>query len=121
MDIYKLGVNMTPLMKEAYNVVSLLLEERLQYLSQFNFLDKQADYLLEKIIRKDLLKLNAELLSLLNQDGDMTGIYTALSVNAQALILFHMMELIEQQGIDVLLIYLEKINTDARKKTVQRR
>jgi len=116
MDIYKLGVNMTSLMKEAYNVVSLLLEERLQYLSQFNFLDKQADYLLEKVIRKDLLKLNAELLSLLNQDGDKTGIYTALSVNAQALILFHMMELIEQQGINVLLIYLEKINTDARKK-----
>ena len=117
MDIIKLGVDLTPLMSETYYLISQLLEERLQYLSQFNFLNKKADYLFEKIIRKDLIRLNTELLSLLKQDGDKTGIYTALSINAQALILFHMLELVEQQGLDVLLIYLEKIYSDARKKS----
>jgi Fanconi anemia group M protein len=117
MDIYKIGVDMTLLMKESYDIISKLLEERLQYLSEFNFLEKQADVLLDKIIRKDLLKLNSELLSLLKQEGDKTGIYTALSINAQALILFHMMELVEQQGLDVLLIYLENLNSKARKNS----
>lgn len=117
MDIIKLGVDLTPLMSKAYDLIAQLLEERLQYLSQFNFLNKKAEVLFEKIFRKDLIRLNAELLSLLKQDGDKTGIYTALSVNAQALILFHMIELVEQQGLDVLLIYIEKINSDARKKS----
>lgn len=117
MDIIKVGVDMTPLMNETYEVLSLLLEERLQYLSQFNFLETKADILMEKVMRKDLLRLNSELLSLLKQDGDKTGIYTAISVNAQALILFHMIELVEQQGLDVLLIYLEKVNADSRKRS----
>ncbi len=117
MDIYKIGVNMTRLMEENYEGILTLLEERLQYLSQFNFLDAKSEKLMEKIIRKDLLKLNSELISLLKQEGDKTGIYTALSVNAQALILFHMIELIEQQGLDVLLIYLEKVKSDARKQS----
>jgi hypothetical protein len=63
-----------------------------------------------------LLKLNAELVRLVQGDGDKTGVYSALSVNAQGLILFHMLELIEQQGLDVLLIYLTKVKQDARKK-----
>jgi superfamily II DNA/RNA helicase len=69
-----------------------------------------------KIIRKDLLKLNGELTRIINSDGDKTGAYSALSVNAQGLILFHMLELIEQQGLDVLLIYLTKMKAKARKK-----
>ena len=117
MDIFKIGVDMTSLMKGAYQILSRLLEERLQYLSQFNFLEEKADVLVEKVIRKDLIKLNSELLSLLEQDEDKTGIYSAISINAQALILFHMIELVEQQGLDILLIYLQKLNSDARKKS----
>ncbi|MHA2473695.1 MAG: helicase-related protein, partial [Promethearchaeota archaeon] len=48
---------------------------------------------------------------------DKTGLYTALSVNAQCLILYHMLELVEQQGLDVLLSYLEKVYKDAKRKT----
>ncbi|MFX1480960.1 MAG: helicase-related protein, partial [Promethearchaeota archaeon] len=66
---------------------------------------------------KDLLKLNKELVLLLQGDGDKTGVYSALSINAQALILYHMLELIEQQGLDVLLLYLEKLNKDQKKKS----
>jgi ERCC4-related helicase len=116
MDIYKIGVNLTELMEEAYSAVQILLEERLQYLSQLNFISDKSDKLYTKIIRKDLLKLNGELARLIKSDGDKTGVYSALSVNAQGLILFHMLELIEQQGLDVLLIYLTKMKADARKK-----
>ena len=116
MDIYKIGVNLNELMEEAYYAVQILLEERLQYLSQLNFISDKSDKLHTKIIRKDLLKLNGELARLIKNDGDKTGVYSALSVNAQGLILFHMLELIEQQGLDVLLIYLTKMKADARKK-----
>ena len=117
MDVYKIGVNLTELMGDAYLAVQALLEERLQYLSQLGFLSVKADNLYTKVIRKDLVKLNSELVRLVKGDGDKTGVYSSLSVNAQALILFHMLELIEQQGLDVLLIYLTKVKQDARKKT----
>jgi len=116
MDVYKIGVNLTELMADAYYAVQILLEERLQYLSQLNFISSKSDKLHTKIIRKDLLKLNGELTRIINGDGDKTGAYSALSVNAQGLILFHMLELIEQQGLDVLLIYLTKMKAKARKK-----
>ncbi|MCK4859154.1 MAG: hypothetical protein KAS87_01195, partial [Candidatus Omnitrophica bacterium] len=116
MDVYKIGVNLTELMEDIYLSIQSLLEERLQYLSQLGFLSVKADKLYIKVIRKDLLKLNAELVRLVQGDGDKTGVYSALSVNAQGLILFHMLELIEQQGLDVLLIYLTKVKQDARKK-----
>jgi Fanconi anemia group M protein len=116
MDVYKIGVNLTELMENIYLSIQSLLEERLQYLSQLGFLSVKADKLYIKVIRKDLLKLNAELVKLVQGDGDKTGVYSALSVNAQGLILFHMLELIEQQGLDVLLIYLTKVKQDARKK-----
>ncbi len=117
MDVYKIGVNLTELMEDAYLSVQSLLEERLQYLSQLGFLSVKSDRLYSKVIRKDLLKLNAELVRLVQGDGDKTGVYSALSVNAQGLILYHMLELIEQQGLDVLLIYLTKLKQNARKKS----
>ncbi|MEJ2248644.1 MAG: hypothetical protein P8Y97_03170 [Candidatus Lokiarchaeota archaeon] len=42
--------------------------------------------------------------------------YSSLSINAQALILFHMIELVDQQGLDILYEYFEKMRKDARKK-----
>jgi Fanconi anemia group M protein len=103
MDVYKIGVNLTSLMDEVYSAILVVLEERLKYLSQLNFINVKSDILHNKIIRKDLLKLNKELVGI-------------VPVNAQSLILYHMLELIEQQGLDVLLIYLEKVNNDARKR-----
>lgn len=116
MDVYKVSVNLTGLMDEIYSVVLVVLEERLKYLSQLNFLDVKSEVLHNKIIRKDLLRLNKELVSIVQGGGSKTGVYRALSINAQALILYHMLELIEQQGLDVLLSYLEKVNNNARKK-----
>lgn len=115
MDVYKIGVNLTELMSHAYELLNSVLEERLQYLSQLNFLEIKGEPLYAHIIRKDLLRLNSELIAAL-KNGDTIGVYSALSINAQGLILFHMQELIEQQGLDVLLHYLEKMYKDAKKK-----
>ena len=116
MDIYKIGVDLTLLMEDVYKIITYILEERLHYLSHLNFLEEKGEKLHEKIIRKDLLKLNGELVGLLQSNGDKTGIYSALSINAQALILYHMLELVEQQGLDSLLDYLAKLYKDSKKK-----
>ncbi|MFX0039587.1 MAG: helicase-related protein [Promethearchaeota archaeon] len=117
MDIYKIGVDLTALMEDVYEVITMVLEERLHYLSQLNFLEAKGDKLHTNVIRKDLLRLNADLVRLLKNDGDKTGVYSALSINAQGLILFHMLELVEQQGLDVLHDYFNKLQKDARKRT----
>lgn len=117
MDIYKIGVDLTSLMEDVYQILTLVLEDRLHYLSQMNFLEATGEQLHTKVIRKDLLKLNVELANILKSNRDKTGVYSALSINAQGLILYHMLELVEQQGLDVLLIYLEKLNKDAKKKS----
>ncbi|NVM34507.1 MAG: DEAD/DEAH box helicase family protein [Candidatus Lokiarchaeota archaeon] len=116
MDIYKIGVDLTSLMEDIYATVTHILEERLHYLSQLNFLEAKGENLYTKIIRKDLLRLNSELVGLLQNSGDKTGVYSALSINAQALILYHMLELIEQQGLDILLNYFNKLYKDSKKK-----
>ena len=117
MDIYKIGVELTSLMEDIYQLLTVVLDERLHYLSQVNFLEAKGEKLHTKVIRKDLLKLNTELVSTLKNNGDKTGVYSALSINAQALILFHMLELVEQQGLNVLLDYFNKLNSDAKKKS----
>jgi Fanconi anemia group M protein len=117
MDIYKIGVDLSSLMEDVYQVLTMVLEERLHYLSQLNFLHMKGEKLHEKVIRKDLIRLNSELVRLVKGDGDKTGVYSALSINAQGLILFHMLELVEQQGLDVLLDYFNKLHRDAKKKS----
>ncbi len=116
MNIYKIGVNLTSFMAKTYNVLNSILEERLRYLSRLSFLDVKGEILTQKVIRKDLLRLNSELVRIVNSSGEKTGVYSALSINAQALIIYHMLELVEQQGLDVLLLYLEKLNKDAKKR-----
>lgn len=120
MNIYKIGVDLTHLMGEIYEDIKVLLIERLNYLNQFGFISVTADSdeeLFSKVIKKDLVAINRELTGIIKSDGDKTGAYTAISINAQALILYHMIDLIEQQGLDILLEYLEKMSRDAKKKT----
>jgi len=116
MDIYKIGVELTTIMEDVYQLITAVLDERLHYLSQLNFLEAKGENLHKEVIRKDLLRLNSELVKLVQSNGDKTGIYSALSINAQALILYHMLELVEQQGLDILLNYLDKLRKDSKKK-----
>jgi Fanconi anemia group M protein len=115
MDIYKIGVNLTSLMEDIRKIIYHLLEGRLQYLSRLGFLKISSLPLYKKVIRKDLLELNRKLVAIVSGEGEKTGAYKGLSVNAQGLILFHMLELVEQQGLDVLLKYLDKLKKDAHK------
>ncbi len=108
LDVYKIGVDLTDLMRDTHTVLKTVIEERLRYLSQLNFLDVKSDDLFKKLIRKDLLKLNKDLVTRVNGEGDKTGVYGALSITAQALILYHMIELVEQQGLENVLLYFEK-------------
>jgi len=114
MNIFKIGVDMTELMEDALIVINRLVEERLQYLSQMGHIEKKGEMLVKKITRKDLLRLNTELIKQMSS-GD-KSVYGVISVNAQGLILYHMLELIEQQGLDTLLMYLEKLMKEARKQ-----
>ena len=82
MDIYKIGVNLTGLMDEIYPAIQIIVKERLQYLTQLGFLTEKSDNLYEKVIRKDLLQLNKDLTAIIRVDGDKTGAYTSISVNA---------------------------------------
>ena len=116
MDIFKISVEKTKLMEDIYNILKALTEERLQYLALHGHLDEQGRELFKKIIRKNLIELNRYLIDIIKGQGDKTGVYSAVSINAQALILYHMIELIEQQGLDNLLEYLEKMYKDALKK-----
>ena len=118
MDIYKIGVDLTELMRNSRIIITHLIEERLHYLSQLGFIEITGDNLTKKIYRKHLVKVNAGLLDIIKGEGDKTGAYSALSINAQALILYHIMELIEQQGLDNVLSYLErKIYKEALKRS----
>jgi Fanconi anemia group M protein len=115
MEIEKIGTALNPLMKNVRKHIFQILEEKLQYLAQLGFLRVNSSVLHEKIIRKDLLRLRGELARSLQTPGDKSDVYTAISINAQALILYHIISLIEQQGLDTLLIYLEKLLKDAKK------
>ncbi len=115
-DIFKIGVELSLLMKDIKENLENSLEQKLKFLAMQGFVEDKGEILHKKIIRKDLLKLNEDLRKIINGDGDKSAAYSAISLNAQALILFHMIELVDQQGLDVLLEYLEKMNNDARKE-----
>ncbi|MFX1273639.1 MAG: helicase-related protein [Promethearchaeota archaeon] len=117
MDIYKIGVDMSDLMEEAYLSITQVLEDKLLYLAHLSFLSQDIKPLYKHVIRKDLVKLNLELLEIIKGDGDKTGVYSGISVNAQALKLHHMLELIEQQGLEMLMEYMKKMRKDSRKKS----
>ncbi|TXT57111.1 MAG: putative RNA helicase [Promethearchaeota archaeon] len=115
MEIEKIGTSLNPLMIDVRKHIYSILEERLQFLAQLGFLKVKTDLLHEKIIRKDLLRLKGELIGILQTQGDKSDVYSAISINAQALILYHIVLLIEQQGLNTLLIYLEKLLKEAKK------
>ncbi len=116
LDVYKVGVNLTPEMRASKKIIEEILEECLQFLSQGGHLNKHGPLIRHKLSRKSLIDLQNELSAKLKESGDKTGLYSAISVNSQGLILYHMLELIHQQGLDVLLTYLEKLVKESKKQ-----
>lgn len=56
LNLFKIGVNLTELMSNAYLAIQQLLEERLQYLSQYGFLEVKEKKLFNQIFTNDLIK-----------------------------------------------------------------
>jgi len=78
MDIFKIGVDMTELMEDARLVTHQLIEERLQYLSHFGFLEKSGENLVSEINRTQLVELNTELVTKLSSEGKDSNVYGAI-------------------------------------------
>ncbi len=119
MKIWKVGVDMTDLMRIFLSAFKNMIQERLNYLNSLGFIDSNKEQL-ENIYKKDLIKLNSDLLQIINGDGSKTGAYKALSVNAQILRLFHMLSLVESQGLDSLLSYLKSMKNQSSKKNASK-
>ncbi len=119
MKIWKVGVDMTDLMRLFHSALKNMIQERLNYLNSLGFIDSNKEQL-ENIYKKDLIKLNSDLLQIINGDGSKTGAYKALSVNAQILRLFHMLSLVESQGLDSLLSYLKSMKNQSSKKNASK-
>ncbi len=119
MKIWKVGVDMTDLMRLVHSALKNMIQERLNYLNSLGFLDSNKGQL-ENIYKKDLIRLNRELLEIINGDGSKTGVYKALSINAQILRLFHMLSLVESQGLDSLLSYLKSMKNQSSKKNASK-
>ncbi|MHA1805054.1 MAG: helicase-related protein [Promethearchaeota archaeon] len=120
MDVIKMGVSLTDLMKKALDVIHELIKERLYYLDRLGVIppsksDKNSQNIEDKIYRKKLVELRSELVAMTQQGIPSKNVYVALSIIAQALILYHMESLVEQQGLDILLVYLEKLKSEAKK------
>ncbi|GAH39581.1 unnamed protein product, partial [marine sediment metagenome] len=119
MKIWKVGVDMTDLMRLFHSALKNMIQERLNYLNSLGFIDSNKEQL-ENIYKKDLIKLNSDLLQIINGDGSKTGAYKALSLNAQILRLFHMLSLVESQGLDSLLSYLKSMKNQSSKKNASK-
>jgi len=119
MKIWKVGVDMTDLMRLVHSALKKMIQERLNYLNSLGFIDSNKEQL-ESIYRKDLIKLNRDLLEIINGDGNKTGAYKALSINAQMLRLFHMLSLVESQGLDSLLSYLKSMKNQSSQKNASK-
>lgn len=119
MRIWKVGVDITEVMQVVHSALQKMTLDRLNYLSSLGFIEFKEN-LLDKTFRKDLVRLNRELLAIINGNGDKTGAYKAMSVNAQTLRLLHMVNLVESQGLDALLSYLESMKSQASKKNASK-
>lgn len=114
MKVWKIGVDMTEIMSFIHQAIKNMNLERLNYLYTLGFVDSSEN--MNNTFRKTLISLNKKLLDIVKGDGDKTNAYKALSVNAQALRLMHMLSLVEAQGLDALLSYLKSMKQEASKQ-----
>jgi len=119
MKIFRVGVDMTEIMRLIHSALKNMIQERLNYLISLGYVDSNKK-LLENIYKKDLINLNRELLDIINGNGNKTGAYKALSINAQILRLLHMLSLVETQGLDSLLSYFKSMKIQALKKNASK-
>ncbi|MEM3755192.1 MAG: DEAD/DEAH box helicase, partial [Candidatus Bathyarchaeia archaeon] len=99
--------------KRISEIVKLMLKEKIEKLSSYGLLHKDFKY----ITRKDLLELGEELRKRLNEVFLFQGkgpIYNMIALQSASLTLFHLLELIETQGIMPAQQFLEKIDLNEK-------
>ncbi|MGB9758917.1 MAG: helicase-related protein [Thermoproteota archaeon] len=98
-----------------YQLISALikgmLSEKLKWLKENNFLKVAVS----RATKKDLIELGEELRKLLASNSNLGVIYQALAYQSAALTLFHMLEILETQGMYTLRPFLIRVESDDKK------
>lgn len=128
MKIFKIGVKMNNLMSEILENLGDLSKEKLTLLSHLGLIYLNQENI-RKMTQKSLVKLNKDILTKIKEmkntpvreraEND-KNLYTALSINAEAMRIMHMFNLAETQGLDILLNYFLDIRKEAVKPKVSK-
>ncbi|MEM2897472.1 MAG: helicase-related protein [Candidatus Bathyarchaeia archaeon] len=97
--------------KRISEIVRLMLKGKIEKLASYGLIHKDFNY----ITRKDLLELGEGLRKRLNEAYQGKGsIYSMIALQSASLTLFHLLELIETQGIKPAQQFLEKIDLNEK-------
>ena len=90
-----------------------MLQSKIRLLQQAGYFRKDPAY----VTRKDLIELGSELryAAEMSIEEERGPIYRAISIQSQALTLFHMLELLETQGTYTLKAFLERMEEDGKR------
>ncbi len=105
---------------EIKNILTEKLKDGYKWLKQNDLLDS---YDVNKITRKDILKLNNQInkrISYARDDNEKFQMFTAKKLAANAIRLSHMSELIETQGVNALKDYIEKNEEKIKRNTANK-
>ncbi|MCI4438829.1 DEAD/DEAH box helicase family protein, partial [archaeon] len=98
-----------------YQLISALikgmLSEKLKWLKENNFLKVAVS----RATKKDLIELGEELRKLLASNSSLGIVYQALAYQSATLTLFHMLEILETQGMYTLRPFLIRVESDDKK------
>lgn len=124
MEIESIGVKMNSLMHEILRDLNSLYKEKLGSLIRLGILDEKG-WNINRISRKNLIEINRNILTKINNKkrqpyGDNRNLYKALSINAEAMRLGHMISVVEGQGLDVLMEYFDKIHKESQKSNASK-
>jgi len=91
-----------------------LINERLSWLRRLGYLQKNIDY----TTRRDLLEVGESLRSKISRSSETNKgpIFSAIVAQSAALTLFHALELLETQGINILAHFMDKIESTNNSK-----
>ncbi|MHA1729787.1 MAG: DEAD/DEAH box helicase [Promethearchaeota archaeon] len=126
MHLFKIGVKKTALMDEILKSLKIVLQNKLRALHSLGYLKKRNGEPitdtkdLEGIMQIQLVEINRDLIRIIGNSTNKRdldkGIFGAVSINAEALKVFHMIKTVESQGPNILLEYLDKLQKEARKE-----
>jgi ERCC4-related helicase len=130
MILFKIGVEMDGLMRKVLDLLREILDRKLTSLDRLGFLKKwngepiASKEDLHKISQKHIIQLNREFVKSINEDRSKPdfdkSVYTALSINAEAMKLFHMLKTVETQGLNVLADYLDELKKESKKSAASK-